>query len=306
MPAFSTHYIFAYELLPFIKETADFNICDDAVLIGTQGPDIFFFHRIFPWMLGRSLRRSGSRLHRSKPAEIFEAMREYCKKSENPDIAKSYIYGFILHYALDRKCHPYVYSMQEQIIKSNPLLNPHSVHNTIEFAADTYLLNKRMKFDKPYLFNTAATISDDSEIASEIGRLWEYVLPAVTDIKIRAKQAETAVNDTKTMQKILLDKHLVKQALIRPIEIIIAPVSKNFRFTSLFRPKDLEKAKKYVNIDNVKWSSPYSNREFYDSFEELFEKAKEEAEIMLLDFQSGKNCKEITRNLSFLTGVEVE
>ena len=58
MPAYCTHYIFACELLPALTELAGFDLNRDAVMLGTQGPDVFFFHRIAPWMPGRSQRKS--------------------------------------------------------------------------------------------------------------------------------------------------------------------------------------------------------------------------------------------------------
>ena len=33
-------------------------------------------------------------------------------------IARSYAYGFILHYALDRQCHPFVYAKQQELADS--------------------------------------------------------------------------------------------------------------------------------------------------------------------------------------------
>ena len=53
MPAFSTHYIFAKELMERLKGTVDFTVCENAVYIGAQGPDIFFFHRALPWQRGK-------------------------------------------------------------------------------------------------------------------------------------------------------------------------------------------------------------------------------------------------------------
>lgn len=306
MPGFSTHYIFAKELLPFVKKTADFNVNEDAVLIGTQGPDIFFFHRIMPWQFGKSLSKAGSMLHRAKPCNILEAMKSYCEKLSSPDIAKSYAYGFIMHYALDRKCHPFVYSLQDKMTGENHFLNPHTAHNIIEMSADCCMLNKRMNQEKPYLFKTYDTINDNDKILTEIGRLWEYVMPASIGVKITEKQGAQAVKDTKAVQKNLLDKYSLKKILVRPLELAVSPVTKNFRITSMLRPKDLEKAEKYVNIDRKKWLSPYSHKEFCDSFEDLFEQALEEAEIMLLRFQAGDSCADITDNLSFLTGVEVK
>lgn len=306
MPAFSTHYIFACEMLPYMKELADFQVNDDAVFIGTQGPDIFFFHRVFPWMPGKSYNKAGSALHRAKPSVILSAMREYCSSCDNKDVAKSYVYGFILHYCLDRKCHPYVYSLQDKITKAHKHANPHSVHNTIEFSADSYLLDKRAGSKNQYLFKTSDVITSSPDISLEIGKAWEYILPKSVGMNITAKSASFAVGDTKRAQKILFDRYSIKQTALYPIQTITAPILKNFKLTSMFRPKDLEKAKKYVNINNERWSSPFSRQIFCDSFEELFEKAIDDAKTMLFEFQSGEDCRKITGNISFLTGVEVK
>lgn len=43
MPAFSAHFLFAKEMMDFLEKEADFPIDKNAVFIGSQGPDIFFF-----------------------------------------------------------------------------------------------------------------------------------------------------------------------------------------------------------------------------------------------------------------------
>lgn len=87
MPAYSTHYIFAKELKEEIENCVEFKLNDAALFIGTQGPDIFFDHRVMPWMIGKSMRKIGSLLHRAKPSDIFDKMREYINLSESKDIA---------------------------------------------------------------------------------------------------------------------------------------------------------------------------------------------------------------------------
>lgn len=306
MPSFSTHYIFAKELMPFLHSIADFKINEEAVLFGTQGPDIFFFHRTFPWMIGKPLRKCGSKLHRAKPSVLFESIRKYCNQSEKPDIAKSYAYGFWLHYALDRNCHPYVYAYQNKSTSKNKLTNPHTAHNIIEFSMDTYLLSKRLGIKEPVKFNTADTVGNDRAVISEIGRLLAYAIPRTINEKITAKQAEIALRDLKEIQKICFDPTGCKRILLTPLEIIAAPISGNFKFTAMMRPKDLEKAKKYGNIVNDKWKSPYSNEIRTESFEQLFVLSKADAMQMLTKFIKDIDCREITENKSFLTGVEVE
>ena len=63
MPAMITHYLFAKRVLSRLKkqgvETADYPMA----MIGAQGPDVFFFHRVLPWEFGKSYAHEGSRLH---------------------------------------------------------------------------------------------------------------------------------------------------------------------------------------------------------------------------------------------------
>ena len=105
MPAFSTHYLFARELMEQIEAmTPETRLDPDAVYYGTQGPDVLFFHRILPTMPGKSCNPAGSRMHRANPNVLFEAMLRYAQAlpEAGRDQALSYIYGFLCHYALDR------------------------------------------------------------------------------------------------------------------------------------------------------------------------------------------------------------
>lgn len=237
---------------------------------------------------------------------LFENMRKYCEISNDKSIAKSYIYGFFLHYALDRNCHPYVYSLQNKIVKEHKFTNPHTAHHNIEFSMDSYLLNKHLGIIEPRKFNTAQTISDNSRVITEISRLLSYTVGKTLNMPITPKQVATALTDTKAIEKITYDPKGYKRFLIVPIEIIAAPISRNFKFTSMMRPKDLENAKKYGNINHKQWISPYCDGTRNESFEDLFEKAKLDAKAMIIKFQNGTGTNEITENLSFLTGVEVK
>ncbi|MFR5874853.1 MAG: zinc dependent phospholipase C family protein [Eubacterium sp.] len=312
MPAFCTHYIFYKEMADFLKEDADFKFNTDAAAIGTQGPDIFFFHRIIPvFMPGLPKSKVGSALHRAKPAAIFDAFRDYCKFSPNLDIAKSYIYGFILHYALDRQCHPFVYSFQEKILQMNNHLHKSSAHNRIEMAMDTYMLNKHMNYTQPFEFDAAATITSDISVIEEIAHLLSFVIPRVTDKQINEKDILQAILDTKRIQKILRDRNGVLRYICRVTESIFAPIIGYYKFSAMIKPRDLEKAKKYGNINRQTWISPYDNTiKHNESFEDLFELSKSDAKKLISGFNKMcmgySNGYEITQNISFLTGIEVK
>lgn len=306
MPAFSTHYIFAYELMDRLGQTADFPVYENAVYIGTQGPDIFFFHRALPWQKGKTLRAAGSALHRARPGDILDIFGDYCKKTEKPDIAKSYACGFIMHYVLDRACHPFVYYLQDLITDRNAKLNPNSVHNTVELALDSLMLKLHLGIGAPRAFETDKTFSCTEAEKEEIAAMLSLASAAVTPISFSAQDVKTAIDDTKHAQRLLLDANGKKEKALKVLETAASPFTKNFKISSFLRTDDLENAKKYVNINNGRWTSPFESGQRHESFFELFEKAKEDALEIIGGFLDGASGGEITQNLSFLTGVKVE
>ena len=299
MPAFSTHYIFAKEMMDKLKEIADFEINENAVLIGAQGPDIFFFHRAFPWQFGKPLRKLGSSLHREKAGILLNKLNEYCRKNKS-SIAKSYAFGFILHYSLDRICHPYVYYLQNKITEKQSEFNPHSAHNIIELSLDSLMLSFYLNIEKPTLFETESTIKTTENELAEISDEIAFFTG------VSSENAKTAILDMKNMQHLLLDKNGKKKKAIMKLEKIASPFTKNFLLSSYFRTDDLEKAKEYANIYHNKWKSPFCDKISNDSFFDLYEKAKADAEKLLIKWQNGADGEAITNNLSFLTGVEVK
>lgn len=311
MPAYCTHYIFACELLPSLAKQAPFDLNSDAVMLGTQGPDIFFFHRIAPWMPGRSLRKIGSRLHRAKPGDLLDAMAEYCTRcSTNKSVARSYAYGFILHYALDRQCHPFVYAKQQELIDNGSNLHKSTLHNIVEMSMDSVLLHEKLQIDAPQCFNTAVTVPNDPAVLDEVARLLCFTVYRVLGKRLQISAARQACIDTKTAQRLLRDAHGQKAKIIGVIETILSPFTGHFQLTSMLRPKDLEKAKKYGNIENRNWRSPYAPGVRTESFFDLYRLAKAPALSMVKGFDricAGEtDGAAVTKNISFLTGVEVK
>lgn len=310
MPAFATHYLFMKEMLPFIRENSDFRFNSSAAAIGTQGPDIFFFGSVFSLPThGVIMSKVGSAMHRAKPAEIFEAFRDYCTFSPNIDVAKSYIYGFILHYALDRNCHPYVYSYQERILARNHKLHKSSAHNRVEMAMDTRFLYEKAGYKNPADFDGSTTITSDYEVIEEVSHLLSFVIPRVTQYAMTEEEVASAIRATKKFQRIIKDKSGALRNLCRATETVFAPIIKHYKFSSAIRPKDLEKSKKYGNINNGTWYSPYEpDRERNESFLDLFNISIADAENLILGFRDmlrGRtNGREVTHNISFLTGIE--
>ena len=310
MPAFATHYIFFDEMKDEIEKEFDFRMNNRVAGVGTQGPDIFLFHRLWPPVtIYKALFGTASLIHRSKPDKLFEAFSEYLKISENKEIAKSYIYGFILHYALDRNCHPYVYAFQNQITSENNHIHSLAAHNVVEHAVDTYLLYHRKGVYPPSLFNPEETFTDNKKELDEIARLMHFVIFKCYGREVPESEIVKAVTDTASLQATLSDKNGNTTRIAHMIEKPLGPVIGYFKLSASIKPKDLEIADKYANIRNREWTSPYDKVTRNDSFEELFENAKPDAIKLIKGFneicEGKKSGFDVTQNISFLTGLEV-
>lgn len=310
MPAFATHYIFLEEIKELLEKELDFNLDFKVAGVGTQGPDIFIFHRLWPPVtIYKSLFGTASAIHRGRPDKLFEAFAEYLKTSKEPHIAKSYIYGFILHYALDRNCHPYVYSYQDKITSENKHIHPLAAHNQVEHAVDTYLLYNRKGIYPPSLFNPDETFTSDEKELNEIAELMHFVIKKCCDKEVERSEIVKAVTDTAKLQATLSDKKGSATRLAHALETPLGPLTGYFKMSASIKPKDLDLAQNYANERKHEWTSPYSGVTSSESFEELFEKSKPDAIALLKGFEEicagTKTGYEVTGNISFLTGLEV-
>ncbi len=310
MPAFATHYIFLEELKDEIEKRADFVLDIKTAGIGCQGPDIFLFHRLWPPLtIYKSLNGVSTALHRCKNEKIFEAFCDCLQQTENRDIAKSYIYAFILHYALDRNCHPYVYARQDEMTAADSTMHPLTAHNTVEHAIDTYLLKTRLGIYPPCEFDSKATFSDDALVNNEITRILNDTINMVCGREVPPSEIIRAIEDTARTQDRLRDTDGSATKLAHRVETLLKPVAKNFKLSASIKPKDLELAANCANIDRKPWTSPYTGETRTDSFEELMAQSKADALRLLDGFEAlcrGEvTAYEVTGNISFLTGTEV-
>jgi len=144
MPAMIAHHQIGRRVL---AETEDLGTIDRAAfLLGTQGPDILYFFRAYPWLIGENGLPYGNALHEASPSALMDALWHAVQQMppEDRPIAESYALGFLCHYAVDRTVHPFVCAMQERMMKEDPSYatdsNPY--HYRIESALDTILYTR--------------------------------------------------------------------------------------------------------------------------------------------------------------------
>lgn len=307
MPAFCTHYLFFEDSKEFMCSLANFPLNEKVCALGSQGADIFFFHKIYFTL--HSKRKIGSALHRAKPEDIFNAFAEYVRKNPDPT-AKSYIYGFILHYALDRRCHPYVYALEKKITDSDKKIHHFSAHSRVEMGLDAYMLYQKSGTEYPYLFDSSKTIELNDREKDSVAKVLCYMIKKVLKKRISRLAVKRAINDTVRMQKFLRDKSGQLCILATVLETILGKAIGYYKFSAMIKPRLWKDGEKYANIDNGIWISPFSKEKSNLSFEQLYIYALQEAKELLIGFEqtvSGKaGAKDVTENISFLTGLEIK
>lgn len=304
MPAMVTHYLFAQRVFAQCRK-AGIPIADrQTALIGAQGPDIFFFHRVLPWQPGVSYAKEGVRLHKVSPAKLFEGFRRVLNAQKTPsDAMLGYVEGVFCHYALDRAAHPFVLYWQEQLAREQPAYGtkPNQYHFRIESALDTILLRRETgRLMRDFKLVTVLPDSKSADYAA-IGRLYEPLFHTLLGVPgATAEHLARAPGDMRQAMRLMTDRTLFRQRALHPLESL---ARQGHIATSLLRPLDTNDWD-YANEAHREWRNPYDDSYVSrDSFLDLYELAVTEAVDMIDAFRgalpAGRSMQEITQDRGF-------
>ena len=305
MPAAVSHYLLARSILPQLGARVP-KLNEAAYFYGAQGPDILFYHRAAFWQRGKSLRSLGSRIHRSDPDKPLALMRAYWNDSSGDGDILSYILGYLAHYALDRTAHPYVYALQERIIREEKIrYRPFFVHNHIENSLDVIMLRNIMEVLPPE-FNPASVLRPDDAALGKAAALLAAVFGELYPGEASEKQFLQAFADLRANLSHLHDSTGVKRILMSGLEKLLhtGPA-----VSAMIRPVREDGAWDYANLARSMWRNPaapgVARRETYF---ELFEIAQRDAMHLtdgFINMRRGGDFAGLTAKLGFNTGAPV-
>ncbi|WP_459129425.1 zinc dependent phospholipase C family protein [Guggenheimella bovis] len=106
MPDIWTHYFFAKEMKLELRLK---ELHDSAYYLGSQGPDLFFYLALKPWKEESQYQKAGSDFHQENTYALLEYVKNDLREQEDP-LLRSYLLGFLAHYALDSSTHPLIFS----------------------------------------------------------------------------------------------------------------------------------------------------------------------------------------------------
>lgn len=283
--------------------------------LGTQGPDIFFYHKIYPWQNSGNIFEFANLIHSTKTSKFFINSIKIIKKqieenhinffkteNKTTDAHKqfAYIAGFLTHYALDTKAHPYIFYFSG--------VNSSHNHKYFECIIDTILANvydaKKMK-----LFKTSKVIKLKNYDINLVGNLLNKIGNLTFNVDIPTEATSTSIKDIKSIMAIMYDPRHLKRATISLVDKVTKLKGK--MKTASF-PAKLDPNVDYLNLKHRKWFHPCNDEIMYtDSFLQLFDKSITRSEDLILHFSmlisdkiTDKYFSELHGNLLYDTGLE--
>lgn len=313
MPAFTTHYLLVKSIEDRIQECdRNLKINEPALVLGAQGPDIFFFHRVWKMIWGGNLEALGDAMHQCETSKLFVLMKEYLTNEKcDKDIVESYIYGFLSHYALDRNGHPFIFSIQDKIIKEGHYEHymPSSVHGYVESMIDVEMLKNELGETDGRAFKGQDYISTDENLIEELSKLMAHVVPRMFGINNDIEEYRTAYRDTTLVQKLLYDPNDKKKNFLKkvgkPIRKKIGP-----KITGMMRPEKCDTRWDYMNYSHTEWAMVYDKtKKFTTSFVDIFNIAKDDTINLINAFNcddTAKAIRDVAGDMSFDTGLRYD
>lgn len=209
MPAAPNHIQFAEDCLarrPAAGLPEIPAVLTSAVLAGTQGSDPFYIYGRIPWRprpRHEQVQAFADFIHGGDSADVFAPLAARVAAlpvGERPPLA-AYLYGFLLHYVLDRTVHPYVYYRTGFNAEGNPIGIYSTDHMRFETALASLFVARRAKGVKEPWRKPAAGATLDA-----IGALFAEAFPG----RVEAGDFRAAWKDFVTVRRVARDPWGIK------------------------------------------------------------------------------------------------
>lgn len=316
LPALLIHYLCGDKMLGLSKNSDE----EKKILkyrqvfnLGTQGPDIFFYHNAYPWIKRKSLNYVGEKLHDEKVNMFFKTALEYIKSinSESQNILTAYLCGYSCHYSLDNHTHPYIFYRTGFDTGSGLEHKKYSYyHRRFEAALDVLMMDKIYHKEARHI-NASKLINISKDEAEAIASMYHMVFYKVFNLDIKEEEIKKAIFHMIGVTAALRDTWGIKKKVIE----IIERKSKNYPLiSSLIYPIKIHDNRDYLNLKNSVWYYPWDNcNANKKSFLQMFEEAYLESHNLtksVVSFIDNKisidNTLDLIGNRSFSSGLDCD
>ena len=178
MPANLTHLYFAKKVFPLLAQHFPFiQRYEPALLLGTQGPDPFFFYGKLPWLpcTDRSdVHAFGHHLHSQTGNEALQPL----LLAAQSDLDRTYIIGAMLHFVLDCIIHPFVFYRSGFDASGELSGSYRNFHSHYESMMDLELVEQ---LPSNWTLRSSETYDLRADWLKNISQLYHRAYPTISD-----------------------------------------------------------------------------------------------------------------------------
>lgn len=287
-----------------VIKTLNYDFNDNLVFVGAQGPDPLYYNAF--GKEAKDYRYFADRMHDTSTQRLLINMTQYVKQHNTKD-TYSYLIGFISHYALDVKIHPYIYYKAGIYQKEKEETHKYrGLHLKFERSVDCVLIeeNTKKKAHKHKLYKSHFGLK---QVPKDVAKIIGYTLKQTYGKDDGTKMFRVAVQKMyRNLRYLAYDPLGIKKQLLK-----FADLFHNhnlfYQDVSLF---DHIEDYDYLNKDKKTWHHPItneaSNQTVYDLLEEGYQFALEIISKVndYLEDKKDINLEEVFTNLSFNSGID--
>ena len=311
MPATVTHAYFANDLYDILPIGLKKLLIDDKLKLRmfAQSTDPLLFYNLLV-KKDKKIRDFQSYFHTNKSQEFFINLINYIKYNQyyqNKDVM-AFLYGFISHYILDAKLHPFIIYKSGFYNKDD--INTYKYRNKHEYMEnfiDNYMIKQKENIT-PYNFKFYDFCFDLTPFSKELEEVINYTFKETFNIENFSTYYYKSLKSMYYSLKYLrYDKYGIKMFLYK----LVDKISKKdaFKLQAVSYHVSLKDKYNYLNLNHKIWYHPTLKKEKHqESFIELYSIALHDALKTIKDVNSyikdtkKINLKHTFKNLSYLSG----
>jgi hypothetical protein len=178
MPANLTHLYFAKKVLPLLAQHFPFiQRYEPALLLGTQGPDPFFFYGKLPWLTRTAQSDVHAFAHQLHAQAGNEALQPLLRAAHT-DLERTYVIGAMLHFVLDCIVHPFVFYRSGFDAAGELSGSYRNFHSHYETMMDLELVEQ---LPSNFTLRSSETYDLRADWLKSISQLYHRAYPAISD-----------------------------------------------------------------------------------------------------------------------------
>ena len=237
------------------------------------------------------IRQWGHTMHSLPIGPVYLKMVEYARGREEEEVLLAYIDGLLMHYCVDRLCHPYIFYRSGFDGNGNLTGYYNWSHGAFEALLDKFLAKRKGTYLRLY----KAIYVPEIEQVKAVSKMWAAVSPTHLDEDDFLHSYEDFVS----AEKLLYTPTGLKRFLFRLMGKYSTPWAQSHpRFAGKFRKLDVE------NQLKKQWLDPCTGEPTNASVDDLLSQALKDYQDVLLLLQKAREGSDVgkefdawTRNL---------